>query len=252
MSDFKRPRHRLVAQALDAMNAEALGGAHCFFGGGTRIVLALGEYRESADIDFLCADASGYRTLRSSITHRSLGPILKAPIPLAREVIADRYGIRTFLDLGEMKLKLEIVLEARIALDGAECSGTGQQFLSVPLLDRASCFAEKFLANADRHGDSAFLARDAIDLAFMIEGWDEAQALAGYARAVGAYGRAIDRALKPAVQRLLDDKAHFRYCVEGLGIADTKTLTKGLRALSSGAGWKGGQKAPAARPRSKS
>lgn len=55
MSEFIRPRHKLVLEALGALHADALAQTGCFFGGGTRLALALGEYRESADIDFLCA-----------------------------------------------------------------------------------------------------------------------------------------------------------------------------------------------------
>ena len=39
----------------------------CWFAGGTEIVLDLGEYRLSKDIDFLCADVDGYRELRSIV-----------------------------------------------------------------------------------------------------------------------------------------------------------------------------------------
>ena len=82
-------------------DADFLARARCYFGGGTRIAMALGEYRESADIDFLCADSTGYGLLRNTIRQNSLGSILKTPLPLLREVRADRYGIRTFLDVDE-------------------------------------------------------------------------------------------------------------------------------------------------------
>ena len=163
---FRRPRHRTVAAALAGLNGPFLEQAQCYFGGGTRIVLELGEYRESEDLDFLCSSADGYRALRSTVTDLSLGAILAAPVTLAREVRADRYGIRTFLDIGGSKVKIEIVLEGRVRLNGEPCMG-----LPVPCLDRVSCFAEKFLANADRGNDEAMLGRDVIDLAFMVEGW---------------------------------------------------------------------------------
>src|SRR5437016_3808167 len=101
MSKFERPRHRLVQRALRALDPDFLVRTRCYLGGGTRIVMALGEYRESADIGLLCAYSVGYRDLRSQVTDRSLGAIIAATdIALAREVIADRYGIRTILDVG--------------------------------------------------------------------------------------------------------------------------------------------------------
>jgi len=145
MSEFKRPRHRLVMQTLAALDAGFLARAKCHFGGGTRIALALAEYRESADIDLLCADREGYRALRSTITGKSLGRIARGPIALAREVIADRYGIRTFVQMEKEKIKFEIVGEGRIAITGCVEPGC-----PVAVLTHLSCFAERFLANADR------------------------------------------------------------------------------------------------------
>jgi hypothetical protein len=85
MPEFVRPRHKLVLKALRALNAETLCRAECFFCGGTRIALALHEYRESADIDFLCASRTGYRALRAAVSDRSLGEIAAPGLKLACE-----------------------------------------------------------------------------------------------------------------------------------------------------------------------
>ena len=145
--------------ALNLLDGAFLAKAQCFFGGGTRIVLSLDEYRESADIDFLCASREGYRLLRSETTNVSLGAIGKGDVKLAREIVADRYGIRTFLDIGGEKLKLEIILEGRIALTG-NSAGKMDERLPVPALDEVSCCAEKWLANADRWGDAGVMGRE--------------------------------------------------------------------------------------------
>ena len=222
-----RPRHARVVAALDSLDGKFLAQCRCWFGGGTRIVLELGEYRESEDVDFLCSDPAGYRALRSTISERSLGRIASRRLGLAREVRADRYGIRTVLDIDETKLKFEIVLEGRIELAGATRSKFG-----VPCLSHADCFAEKLLANADRWRDDAVLSRDVIDLAFMVEHWDEADAAAGAALARGAYGDVVDRALGDAAQRLLDAEAHRRRCIAALRVMNVKTLIAGLRGLA--------------------
>lgn len=75
MPEFERPRHRLVWQVLEALDRDFLADARCWFAGGTRIVLALGEYRESVDVDLLCADTTGYRATRSGVTPSSFGPV---------------------------------------------------------------------------------------------------------------------------------------------------------------------------------
>ena len=111
---FKRAHHQRVARILDALNAQLLTEAGCYFGGGTAIVLLLNEYRESVDVDLLCASHEGYRTLRNAVNENSLGPLLTQAMPLARAVRADRYGIRTFLMVDDVPIKFEIVREDRI------------------------------------------------------------------------------------------------------------------------------------------
>ncbi len=140
---------------------------------------------------------------------------------------ADRYGIRTVLDVNDAKLKFEIVLEGRI-----ELAGGGRIGFDAPCLSHADCFAEKLLANADRWRDDAVLSRDVIDLAFMVEGWPRAEALAGATLARGAYGNIVDRALSEAAQRLIDDAAHRKRCIAALRVVNVKSLTSGLRKLA--------------------
>ena len=61
MSDpgYARARHNAVDKVLARLNADFLAQAKCFFGGGTRIVLELNEYRASAHIAFLFLDRAG-------------------------------------------------------------------------------------------------------------------------------------------------------------------------------------------------
>jgi len=226
---FSRPRHVLVENILHALNAAFLEKAQCYFGGGTRIVLDLGEFRESADIDLLCSSREGYRELRSTVSNASLGDIASGKLALAREVIADRYGIRTFVDFEGEKIKFEIVNEGRIDL-----SGSHHPRLRVPCLSKASCFAEKFLANDDRWNDEAALSRDAIDLAFMIEGWDAEAAREGCTQARGAYGDSVEASARAAARKLIEKKDYFKKCITGLRVTRTETLSSGLRKLAAG------------------
>ena len=57
---FHRPWRRLVWQVLESLNSDLLSSAKCYFGGGTRIALALGEFRESVDVGFLCSCISPF------------------------------------------------------------------------------------------------------------------------------------------------------------------------------------------------
>ncbi|MEH0072719.1 nucleotidyl transferase AbiEii/AbiGii toxin family protein [Pannonibacter sp. Pt2-lr] len=47
------------------------------FGGGTAIVLQLDEYRESVDIDFLCASQEGYRLIRQAVFGAGLAGLIR-------------------------------------------------------------------------------------------------------------------------------------------------------------------------------
>ena len=110
---FDRPHHQRIEKLLHCFNSELLLQAECYFGGGTAIVLSLGEYRESIDVDFLCASKAGYRLLRNTVSHRGLGALLQQPVTYLREVRADFYGIRTFLEIDDVPVKVEIVSEPR-------------------------------------------------------------------------------------------------------------------------------------------
>ncbi|WP_295590094.1 nucleotidyl transferase AbiEii/AbiGii toxin family protein [uncultured Lamprocystis sp.] len=58
---YKRAHHRRIFSVLSQMDPDFLRAAACCFGGGTCLALVLDEYRESVDIDFLCAATEGYR-----------------------------------------------------------------------------------------------------------------------------------------------------------------------------------------------
>ena len=216
---------------MAALDAAFLAENGIYFGGGTRIVLELGEYRESRDIDFLCASRPGYRALRETVSARSLGRLAGTKaLKLDREVRADQYGVRTWLALPGLTLKFEIVREGRINLAGTSVPG-----LAVPCLDRPHAFAEKFLANADRGLDASTLSRDAIDLAFMVQAWGRESAVEGAAVAREAYGNEVDAKLDAVVRKLRGDRKYRASCIEGMAIEDTKTLAKGFELLARGA-----------------
>jgi len=223
---YARARHNAVDQVLARLNAGFLERAKCFFGGGTRIVLELSEYRESADIDFLCSDREGYRALRSTVRPDSLGELARAPLELLREVRADQYGLRTVLRIDDEPIKFEIVNEARIDL-----SGVFIERLHVPCLDRACCFAEKVLANDDRGLDESVASRDVIDIAYMIQSWGMQEFIEGVNKARDAYGEGALAALRAGARKLLENKTYFKKCTASHGITDVITLASGLRRI---------------------
>jgi hypothetical protein len=197
---FERPRHRSILQILHAMDGALLERAHCCFGGGTAIVLQLGEYRESLDIDFLCSDREGYRLLRNAIAPPTLGAVLRIPVTHVRDVRTQRDKISTFLEIGGTPVRVEFLLEARIRIDGAMDARLG-----VPVLSRVDMYAEKLLANADRALDRSQMSRDLIDLAMMIDAWGPIPT-AALDKAEAAYGQAIGDYFDRGLEILRDDQ----------------------------------------------
>lgn len=211
---FKRPHHQTIATVLGAMNADFLRDAKCYFGGGTAIALLLNEYRESVDMDFLCADQEGYRKLRASVFANGLGELFPVGVQTLRDVRSDRDGIRTILVVDGTPIKFEIVREARIELDGRSVPE-----IPVPCLTRNDMFAEKLLANADRYGDKAVMSRDLIDILVMEQHWGPIPSPA-WDKASNAYGDSVYVALRKAKELLGGDRQYLDGCLEKMGIDD--------------------------------
>ncbi|TAK92401.1 MAG: hypothetical protein EPO06_00895 [Burkholderiaceae bacterium] len=203
---FKRPHHQRIHTLLRNLDSDLLTQCQCYFAGGTAIVLLLDEYRESVDVDFLCASSAGYRQLRSLVFDRGLTALMRKPVKLLRDVRADRYGIRTFVEVDHVPIKFEIVQEGRIALEG-----NLDPQLGVPVLSRSDMYAEKLLANADRYNDIATASRDIIDLAMMINQWGPIPQ-AAWQKVRQAYGESAEKAYGKAID-LMSDAGYLSECL---------------------------------------
>ncbi|MEO6103577.1 MAG: nucleotidyl transferase AbiEii/AbiGii toxin family protein [Pseudoxanthomonas sp.] len=208
---FKRPHHQRIQRLLKAFDGDLLRRANCYFAGGTAIVLALEEYRESIDVDFLCADRDGYRLLRSALALPTLGSLVTVPLRYRRDVRTDRDKISTYVEVEDIAIKVEIVLEARIELIGEFDINLG-----VPVLSREDLYAEKLLATADRGLDRSVLSRDLIDLGMMIRAWGPIPP-AAWEKATGAYGKAASDAFDKS-RALLNSPAYLAECMRGMSM----------------------------------
>lgn len=206
---FIRPEHEIIAEMLTSMDSGFLLDCECWFGGGTAIVLKLGEYRKSLDLGFLCASREGYRQLREGFFDHGIRAVFPEPVQMLREVRTDTYGIRMIVGLHGQPIRFEIVNEPRIELRGAY-----DPDLKVPTLLPESLFAEKLLANADRCQDRAVAYRDAIDLGRLVETYEAIPDTAVKA-AEGAYGKDIARFMAWVLNRLRDMN-EIRYAAEAL------------------------------------
>ena len=228
---FERPHHQRIAHVLQALNGDTLRQHGCLFGGGTCIALRHGEYRESVDIDFLVSDAAGYRELRQLLTGpHGLAAITHAhaqPLEALREIRADQYGIRTQVQMDGQPIKLEIVREARIALEPPVADDT---VCGVSTLTRLDLAASKLLANSDRQADDGVFSRDVIDLAMM--GLPLPALRAALAKAAEAYGPSVARDLGKASDRLQTRTGWLERCMQAMAMQMPKAvLWQKVRAL---------------------
>ena len=228
---FEREHHRRIATVLGALDATLLAANACLFGGGTAMALRYGEYRESADIDFLMSSVAGYRHLRQRLTGPDGMRAIEKPAASAtanappanatanpgqalnqvREMRADQYGIRTLLRVDDINIKFEIVLEGRIQLEAPSAEDNLCGVAALTPLDMA---ASKLLANSDRWRDDAVLSRDLIDLAMMAPPKELLQR--AMAKATAAYGDSVQADLAKAIQDLRERPHRLDHCMQAM------------------------------------
>lgn len=211
---FKRDHHRRIATILQSLNTDLLDQHSCLFGGGTAIVLARGEYRESVDVDFLVSERAGYQALRHLLTGKDgINSITRTGMLLhsARAIRADQYGIRTMLLADSIEIKFEIVFESRITLEPPQDS---ERICGVSALTALDMATTTLLANSDRWSDDSVHSRDLIDLAMV--GFDAKHLQPAIEKAKIPYGDSIERDLIKAINSLRQRKGRLAACMDAL------------------------------------
>ena len=227
---FRREAHRRALAVLAALDGGLLERTATLFAGGTRLVLEYDEYRESEDLDFLCADAAGYAEVRSLARRDGPAALFAAgragTVEFPREARADQYGIRFPVTVEGRPIKLEVVREARVSL----APGVRPAWSPVPCLTLVDCYAEKLLANSDRWADQNVLSRDLIDLGLLRARAGEIPPEA-WTKAESVYRGAVRDDLGKAVRWFLDHEDYRRRCFSALGIARPAEILAGAEAL---------------------
>lgn len=211
------------------LNGPLLAEHHCWFGGGTAIVLGGGEYRESVDIDFLVSDQQSYRELRQIVRDRGLDALTTGRLDLGRAPSADGYGIRASVLAHGAAIKFEIIHEGRISLD---IPSPNDQICGVRVLTRTDQVASKLLANDDRWADTSTFCRDLIDLAMMRPG--TAALKAGANKAASAYGKSVGESLRGAITYLRERPHRLDECIRALRVDVPRAVVwQNIRNLSA-------------------
>ena len=195
------------------LDASLLAEHNCWFGGGTAIVLDNGEFRESADIDFLVSEQQSYRRLRQIVRDHGLDALASRALTLGRAPSVDGYGIRTSVLVAGVAIKFEIIHEGRLDLDTPSAD---DEICGVRVLTRTDQVASKFLANDDRWADTSTFSRDLIDLAMMRP--DTVALTAGARKAVRAYGVTLGQSFDKAVTFLGERPERLEVCLRALKV----------------------------------
>ncbi|MEE2023016.1 nucleotidyl transferase AbiEii/AbiGii toxin family protein [Alkalimonas mucilaginosa] len=212
MSAYKRAQHQRIAACLENFNSDFLSQHTILFGGGTRIALEFGEYRESVDIDFLCPDKAAYRAVRQQVTNQSLGKLVRQDFHYSRDIIFDRYGVRTFIVASGVPIKLEFVAFDNYQLE-PDKAGT---LFPVPYIDHTSCYVTKLLANADRVGVKPY--KDILDILVMCAYLGEIPQ-AALDEAYSHYSKkVIDQSLQKSLLQLTQNTAVYAEAAVGMGV----------------------------------
>lgn len=227
---FEREGHRVVLTVLQALRADVLRTCRFLFGGGTRIVLDVNEYRESKDIDFLCSDPRGYADLRFEASRHGYPALFTSAglgrLQFPREMRIDQYGIRFTTLSGETPLRVELIREARIILD----AGEQPAWSPVDCLTLSDCYAEKLLANSDRWADRQILSRDLVDLAALRAHRGPIPA-AAWRKVEEAYKAAAAEDLRKAIALFTENVEYQRRCFLGLEVRQLEPFLRGLELL---------------------
>lgn len=208
---YKIEHHNKIFNTLNNFNVQFLLENNIYFGGGTRIALELGEFRESIDIDLLCPTIESYRAVRNTVLSNSLGNLVNNEFNYLREISFDRYAVRSFIDVDGTPIKIEIV-----SFDRYQLSGHYDKRFPIPYLDKESCFYTKLLANADRAKLPPY--KDIIDILFMVYHWGDIPE-SSLINAKLIYGDEVIRKLNDAVYDIQNNKDKYLKELKKLSIS---------------------------------
>jgi len=223
---FEMTYHQKIVTVLNCLRSDFFTEVSAYFGGGTLLTLLYDEYRQSNDMDFVCPVGPGYRQLRTEIYDKGFQAIFEdtSTIRLASEIRADQYGIRLAVGVEDIRIKFEIIAEARIIPEPPVFYEW-----SVPCLSFTDCCAEKLLSNADRWADTAVLSRDLIDLSVLRLQAEIPQT--SIEKAEAAYP--VINPLKRAIKAFQAQSEYRDKCFSALQVKNKTSVLKGIELLSS-------------------
>jgi hypothetical protein len=228
---FKHSLHNQIFRILQAIDRDFFLSCETYFGGGTMLVLAYGEYRLSRDLDFLCPYGEPFSRLRRAIYDRGYDAIFRTDSPIhscmqfPREIRTDCDAIRFPVQIDDLLVKFEIVAEGRIQLN----LPLQPSWSPVACLDLVDQVTEKLMANGDRWADASTHARDLIDLA-------QLRLVTDFPQGAIEKAEAVYPCVEPLRRSILNFQARPEYrlrCYELLQVESPSQVMDGIDRLAS-------------------
>ena len=121
---FWYPLHNQILRVLQSIDRQFFQSCKTYFGGGTMLVMAYGEYRLSRDIDFLCPYGPAFSRLQNVVYDRGYDALFTAErdagLCFPREIRADRDGIQFPIQIDDVLVKFKIVAEGQIGFNAQD------------------------------------------------------------------------------------------------------------------------------------
>jgi hypothetical protein len=211
---FKRLHHQRIERAIGQLRLDFLRESECYFGGGTAIALLLDEYRESADIDFLCNSREGFKAVGRAVFDAGHKAICTDNARIAGELARGRDAIRIYIDPqdGGRPIKVEIINEGYLPV-----FSSGPTLCGATRLKKEDLIATKLLANADRGLGYEKYYRDFFDIALACFHWPQT-APSAFEKATNAYKNCAADGIKKVHTRLRENRDLLKEAFAHLGI----------------------------------
>ena len=206
--------HGLILDLIGRMNLELLTKAACFLGGANAIAMDVGAYRTSDGICFLCSSRQGWSRLRTAFFESNFEAFFpNGDVSAESEFFADQSGIHGWVSIDRRMVKIELITESRVDLEGHMNEAFGVLQLGMP-----SMFCEMLMTNADRGSDLNSMNRDILDILMMERRWGPLPEIV-MQRAVDAYGPVVQVALEQS-RAMIGSRVRLDECCHAMEVPD--------------------------------
>lgn len=229
----RHPQHVVLKNLLDSLDPRYFSGNGALFSGGASITFMTGEYRLVDNVDFVCPDKNGFRTMYNDLLSSGMKNFaregrnvlfanVKHPVVVWRGL-----GCRVFLDSKRFgapcsyPVRMEILSENRIEFDKPMRNVFG---FHVPSTE--DLIALKLLSNVERTGDDSWKHRDVFDILRLLDSFGiRSIPEKSFEKACAFYWTGVPETYRDVVKKMSGKPEFFQMLCSDLGIAEKESET---------------------------